>query len=88
MKIGTTLREVNMNTVRKEVRDLITINERIQSALLNGDRITDDEATLICQCASELLENIPAPNPWRRAAPPNDGDQGMSQRPVDPPAPP
>jgi hypothetical protein len=50
-----------MNNVRKEVRDLITINEKIQSALLNGDRLSDDEATLIRQCASELLETIPAP---------------------------
>ena len=55
-----------MNNVRKEIRDLITINEKIQSALLNGDRITDDEATLIRQCASELLEKIAAPKPWMR----------------------
>ena len=48
-----------MNSVRKEVRDLITINEKIQSALLHGDPISDDEATLIRQCASELLEKIP-----------------------------
>jgi hypothetical protein len=51
-----------MNSVRKEIRELITINEKIQSALLNGDRISDDEATLIRQCASELLEKIPAPS--------------------------
>lgn len=50
-----------MNNVRKEIRDLISINEKIQSALLSGDRITDDEATLIRRCASELLEKIPAP---------------------------
>ena len=50
-----------MNNVRKEVRDLITINEKIQSALVNGDRLSDDEAALIRQCASELLETIPAP---------------------------
>ena len=50
-----------MNNVRKEVRDLITISEKIQSALLNGDRLSDDEATLIRQCASELLGTIPAP---------------------------
>ena len=51
-----------MNSVRKEVRDLITINEKLQSALLRGDRFTDDEAILIRQCASELLEKIPAPS--------------------------
>ena len=56
------LGEVNMNNLRKEVRDLISLNEKIQSALLHGDRITDDEAVLIRQCASELLENIPAPS--------------------------
>jgi hypothetical protein len=49
-----------MNTVRKEIRDLITINEKIQSALMHGDRLTDDEVTLIRQCASELLEKIPS----------------------------
>lgn len=53
-----------MNNVRKETRDLITINEKIQSALLNGGRITDDEAALIRQCASELLEKVPAPAHW------------------------
>jgi hypothetical protein len=31
------------------------INEQIQSALLHGDRITDDEAVLIRQCASESV---------------------------------
>ena len=51
-----------MNNVRKEIRDLITINEKIQSALLNGERLSDDEATLTRQCASELLETIPAPH--------------------------
>lgn len=48
-----------MNNIRKEIRDLITLNEKIQSALLHGDRLTDDEAMLIRQCASELLEKIP-----------------------------
>lgn len=51
-----------MNMVRKEIRDLITINEKIQSALLTGDRITHDEAVLIRQCAAELLEKIPVPS--------------------------
>ena len=57
-----------MNNVRKEIRDLISLNERIQSALLHGDRVTDDEAALIRQCANELLEKIPAPsNIWAKA---------------------
>ncbi len=50
-----------MNNVRKEIRDLITINEKIQSALLQGDHMTDDEAALIRQCANEMLEKIPTP---------------------------
>ena len=50
-----------MNNVRKEIRDLITINEKIQSALLHGDLLTNDEAALIRQCASELLEKVSAP---------------------------
>lgn len=57
-----------MNNVRKEVRELISLNEKIQSALLHGDRITEDEAILIRQCASELLEKLPAPSrTWARA---------------------
>ena len=57
-----------MNNIRKEIRDLISINEKIQSALLKGDYMTDDEATLIRQCAGELLEKIPAPSKiWAKA---------------------
>jgi hypothetical protein len=47
--------------LRKEVRDLISVNETIQSALLRGDCITDDEASVIRLCASELLEKVPEP---------------------------
>lgn len=46
--------------LRKDVRDLISVNEKIQSALLQGDQLTDDEATLVRQCAFELLEKVPA----------------------------
>lgn len=80
MEICTTLREVNMNNVRKEIRDLITINEKIQSALMNGDRITDDEAILIRQCAAELLEKIPAPQEWRRTTHSGDGHHDTGER--------
>ena len=69
-----------MSMVRKEVRDLITINEKIQSALLNGDRITDDEAVLIRQCASELLEKIPVPSQtWMRAPKPVEDYEGQAR---------
>jgi hypothetical protein len=70
--------EVTMNTVRKEIRDLITINEKIQSALVNGDRITDDEVVLIRQCASELLEKVGAASKtWTRPSTPVDGQEGV-----------
>ena len=46
--------------IRKDVRELITINEKIQSALLTRDVFTDDEVTLIRQCATELLKNVPS----------------------------
>lgn len=64
-----------MNTVRKEVRDLISINEKIQSALMHGDHISDDEAMLIRQCAGELLEKIPVPDNGSRKAVRTDGHQ-------------
>lgn len=44
-----------IQTIRKEVRDLISINERIQGAVLRGEGITIDEAELIKITASELL---------------------------------
>jgi hypothetical protein len=67
-----------MNMVRKEIRDLITINEKIQSAMLNGVPITEDEATLIRQCATELLDKVPAPTPWHRTMPHRDGGQELT----------
>ena len=51
-----------MNNIRKDVRDLISLNERIQSAILQGESFTPDEAILIRGCASELLETVRAPN--------------------------
>ena len=45
-----------MDALRKEVRDLISVNERLQSALAQGERLTDDEAGIIRMCANELLE--------------------------------
>ncbi len=71
-----------MNNMRKEVRELISINEKIQSAVLHGDRITDDEATLIRQCASELLEKIPPPSQaWTRAGRTGDGGEAVAGNP-------
>lgn len=82
MEICTTLGEVNMKNLRKEVRELISINEKIQSALLHGDRMTDDEATLIRQCASELLEKIPPPSRTRiRAGRTEEGGEAVAGNP-------
>jgi hypothetical protein len=45
-----------MEPLRKDVRDLISVNERLQSALAQGERLTEDEAGIIRMCANELLE--------------------------------
>ena len=47
-----------LNSIRKEVRDLITINEQIQSALMHGEGMPDEERELIRLCATELLASI------------------------------
>ena len=47
-----------LNSIRKEVRDLITINEKIQSAFAQGEGMTDEETELIRLCANELLASI------------------------------
>ena len=47
-----------MNTMRKEGRDLISLNERIQSALLRGEQLTDTERGIIRMCTNELLASI------------------------------
>lgn len=54
--------------LRKDVRDLISVNEKIQSAIMQGDPITDDEASVIRLCASELLEKVPPPQVRSRHA--------------------
>ena len=49
-----------MDTIRKDVRDLISVNEKIQSALLQGRALTHDEASIVHMCATELLSSVPA----------------------------
>ena len=44
-----------LDIIRKEVRDLISVNERIQSARAQGLQLTDDELGLIEMCARELM---------------------------------
>lgn len=48
-----------MHGIRKDVRDLISINERLQSALVQGDRLTEEERLIVRMCATELLEKVP-----------------------------
>jgi hypothetical protein len=43
-----------MNSVRIEVRDLIALNEKIQRALLQGERLTDSEKQIIRLCSTDL----------------------------------
>jgi len=45
----------------------------LNAFMLNGDCLTEDETALIRQCASELLEKIPAPSKtWTSLAQPVD----------------
>ncbi|MEP6959830.1 MAG: hypothetical protein ABI980_13965 [Nitrospirota bacterium] len=47
-----------MNTIRKEVRELISVHEKIQSAMAEGSQLTDDEKGLIEMCANELIISV------------------------------
>lgn len=47
-----------MYAIRREVLDLITLNERVQSVLAQGDKLTEDETALIRVCARELLASV------------------------------
>ena len=47
-----------MDIIRKEVRELISFNERIQSAPLRDEQMTDTERGIIRMCANELLAGI------------------------------
>jgi hypothetical protein len=44
-----------MNMIQKEVRELISVNERIQSALAQGHQLTEDEKGLVVMCACALI---------------------------------
>lgn len=50
-----------MNGIRKEVRELISVNEKLQSAVVQGDQFSEDEAVIIRMCASELLATVGTP---------------------------
>jgi hypothetical protein len=42
--------------IRKEVLELISLNENIQSTLLMGGHLSEDEMQIVKNCAKELLE--------------------------------
>ena len=42
--------------IRKEVLQLISLNERIQSTLLTGGHLNEDEIQIVTNSAKELLE--------------------------------
>ena len=48
-----------MDTIRRDVLNLITANEKIQSLLLRGEEFTEDEAAVVRMCATELLSRVP-----------------------------
>ena len=48
-----------IKNIRKDVLELITINERLQSALIQGEQLTQDETDLVRVCANELLSRAP-----------------------------
>ena len=48
-----------MDTIRRDVLNLITANEKIQSLLLRGEEFTKDEAAVVRMCATELLSRVP-----------------------------
>ncbi len=54
-----------MSYLQAEVRDLINVNERIQSALLGGKAFSEDEQELIKMIGRELL-GLPV---WSHALP-------------------
>ena len=48
-----------MHAIRRDVLNLITANEKIQSLLLRGEELTKDEAAVVRMCATELLSRVP-----------------------------
>lgn len=47
------------NGLRKEIRDFISVSERIQSILAQGENLSRDEAGVVRLCATELLNKVP-----------------------------
>jgi hypothetical protein len=49
--------------IDKDVLHLIFVTEKIEAAPLKGKTYSAEEATLIRECAKELLEAVPDPMP-------------------------
>lgn len=49
------------NGIRKEVRDWISVSERIQSVVAQGELLSRDEAGVVRLCAIELLAKVQEP---------------------------
>jgi hypothetical protein len=45
-----------LKNISWDVRQLLSINERIQSAILRGRTLSHDEKQIVQHCATELLE--------------------------------
>ena len=45
-----------LKNISFDVRQLISINEKIQSAVLRGTILNEDETAIVCQCAKQLLD--------------------------------
>ena len=44
--------------IRKEIRDFITISEKIHSLIAQGEKLNEDERSVLQECTSELQELI------------------------------
>lgn len=47
-----------MDGIRREIRELITVNEKIQSALAQGEQLSTDESAIVRMCGNELLAAV------------------------------
>ena len=53
--------ETYANSFRQEIRDFISVSERLQSVVARGELLSRDEAGVVRLCATELLEKVSEP---------------------------
>lgn len=51
--------ETYATSLRKEISDFVSVSERIQSILAQGENLSKDETGVLRFCATELLKNLP-----------------------------